>query len=394
LHELSVLLLEDHPIQRAAAAAILEEIGVGEVLEAGDGAEAMELLSSRALPVDIVFCDLMMDGMDGIEFIRHLSEQKLASTVVLASALNEEVLQTVETMAANVGLTVLGRLAKPLHQAELRTLLERYRQQKQHHPPAPYRASPQRSLEEIQEALAQKQFTLWFQPKVSIETRALVGVEALVRWQHPKDGIIFPGAFIPAMEASGLIHPLTEQVLELSLAFARRQLDIGRSLKISFNLSASSLFDTDIPSRFRSLAQRYNVPTRLLVAEVTETAVEENLASVLEILTRLRIYGFGLSIDDFGTGYSSIQKLSRIPFTELKIDRSFVDKADVRPKNQAILRSMMQLARDLELETVAEGVETEMEWNLLAALGCQLVQGYYIAKPMSEAALMQWAEAR
>jgi EAL domain-containing protein (putative c-di-GMP-specific phosphodiesterase class I) len=389
---LSVLVLEDHPLQRSLAAMTLADLGVEEVLEASDGHEAMSLIQGRAGPVDIVLCDLMMDGMDGIEFIRRIGAARLASCVALASGLEDDVLRTVERLAAAEGVTVIGRLPKPLARKDVEALLRRYRERQCACATAKVRARAH-SIEEIEHGLASDQFVAWFQPKVSFRTGAMVGVEALARWMHPTDGIVAPGAFVPVLEEQGRIEKLTDVIVGQALTFARRCLDQGRPLRVAFNISPACFHDTSLPARLRAATRAHGVPPEHCIVEVTETALEHQRGDAFEVLSRLRMYGFRLALDDFGTGWSSIEKLAGLPFTELKIDRAFVRGIEHDPKNQGIVHGMLTIAHDLRLTSVAEGVETRAEWDHLAALGCELGQGYHVARPLPVEALGSWAWA-
>lgn len=389
---LHVVILEDHPFQQLFAKGVVESLGITQITNARDGADAFEKIRSSPSPVDIVICDLKMEGMDGIEFIRHVATGKLANAIILASVLDDDLQRSVEDMAKAYGVTVLGRLDKPITKKALKVLFERYgklftrqrSRKNQDNSPIP--------LKDIQHALQQKQFVPYFQPRVDTHYRKLQGAEALARWRHPEQGIVSPDRFIPVVEAHGLINEFTQVIMWQAVAEGRRWLDAGLHVPISVNFSVTTLQDTDTVAAIRNIVIEAGLSPKLVTIEVTETAVADNLAAVLETLTRLRMYGFGLSIDDYGTGYSSMRQLSRIPFTEVKIDRAFVTNLDSVPKNRAIVNSILTLARELNLSTVAEGVETEAEWAVLEAMGCDQVQGFIISRPMAGDRFIPWAQ--
>lgn len=390
---LQVLVVDDKPAERALAVTALAALGIDRVLEAGDGAGALDLIAMGAGPLDLVICDPQLGGMDGIDFLKHVADGRLAESVVLASSLADDVVQSVETMALQRGMRVLGRVDKPVRRDALAPLLDAHLSGLPRTTFTAPAVADQMPIAEIRRGLADGELRAWYQPKVAAQTGRLVGVEALARWHHPTKGVISPARFIDAMESHGLIADLSETMMAQSVALARRFVDMGRPISVAFNASASWLRDTTIPRRLRELTSRIGVAPELVTLEVTETAVAQDLADVLETLSRLRILGFSLSIDDFGTGYSSLQQLWRLPFTELKIDRSFVRKVDRMRRSRTIVRSMIGLAQDLGMKTVAEGVETDAEHALLAELGCDIEQGYRFSRPLKEQDLVTWSEA-
>ena len=345
--------------------------------------------SKTASPVDIVICDLDMPEMDGVRFIRHLADNSYAKAVILASALEPSLIRTVEDMALEHGLTVLGALSKPLPRDRIRELLELYYQ-----PAASSSSATTSSLyfteADLREALKHDQFILHYQPKVLVRSGRLIALEALCRWPHPKAGVISPAHFIPLMESTGLITELTDHLIDQALEELRRSLDNGRAIAIAVNLSAIVLNDTRLPDKIYEKTHALGIQPELLTLEITESTLIENAARALETLARLKMKGFSLSIDDFGTGYSSMQQLNRIPFSELKIDRSFVQSANNDKTRKAIIEANINLAHTLKMSTVAEGVETLEEWHLLNQLKCDMAQGFLIGKPMPAENIPEW----
>jgi EAL domain-containing protein (putative c-di-GMP-specific phosphodiesterase class I) len=382
-----VLVLEDHDFQRAVATALLKDCGVEEVFTAVTGEEALKL--ARLRTIHVLVCDLQTPGMDGVELLRHVAEERLAHAVIIASALDAALIGTVEEMARSHGLQVLGAVEKPLTRSRLQGLLDQYRPPSA---PKPAPAITPMTVAEIAQALRDDQFVPFFQPKVSVATRELVGLEALIRWRHPTRGLIPPIAFIPVAEDTPLIHDLTWMMVDKSITQWRAWGQRGWGLSVSINFSVHVVSEVGVVERMADAIGRHRVEPGHLVLEVTESTLCKNAAHMLEALARLRLKGFGLSIDDFGTGYSSMQQLSRISFTELKIDRSFVHGASSRRHLRTILESSLELARKLKLKSVAEGVETEEDWSLLRELGCDTAQGYLISKPLPEEELWPWYE--
>jgi diguanylate cyclase len=247
-------------------------------------------------------------------------------------------------------------------------------------------------LAELRRAIDQQQLVLHYQPKIDAHTGQVLGVEALVRWQHPEHGLLPPGEFIPLAERTGLIGPLTHYVLDAALQQCRDWRRAGHELAVAVNVSARSLLDLAFPDEVAGLLARWEVPARLLVVEITESTIMADPAHALQILGRLNQMGVQLSIDDFGTGYSSMAYLKSLPVHELKVDRSFVSQMTTSDRDAVIVRSTVDLGRNLGLHVVAEGVEDSLTLQELDALGCDAIQGYYISRPVPPDELIRWLE--
>lgn len=383
---LGVIVVEDHDFQRKVAVSYLTQLGVTNVMAATGGRDALDQISKAAWPVDIAICDLDMPGMDGMEFIRHLAEGKLVSAIVLLSGLETQLISSVESMASFQGMTVLGTIEKPVSPQKISNLLAKFEPAKGLRQSAP----PEMGASDIDAGLKAGQFIAYFQPKVEFKTLKLVGFEALARWNHPEKGVLPPASFIQVAEKSGLIDRITTCMIEVSLRQLKGWLDQGFETGMAINLSLSYLGSQGVADRISAEVLRFGINPTAITLEVTESLVTSDLGHVLENLARLRMRGFDISIDDYGTGFSSMQQLSRIPFTELKIDQSFVTGATSRPNMRVILESSLQLSQKLGLRSVAEGVEKDDEWALLKSLGCDIAQGYFIARPMPGDAVMDW----
>ena len=249
-------------------------------------------------------------------------------------------------------------------------------------------------LGELRRAIGEQQLVLHYQPKVDAHTGQLLGVEALVRWQHPEHGLIPPGDFIPLAERTGLIGPLTTYVLDAALRQCHQWRQAGHELAIAVNVSARSLLDLAFPDQVAGLLAREDLPARLLIVEITESTIMADPTHALEILGRLNAMGVQIAIDDFGTGYSSMAHLKTLPVQELKVDRSFVSQMTNNSRDAVIVRSTVDLGRNLGLRVVAEGVEDVVTSQELEALGCDAIQGYYISRPVPPDDLIHWLEER
>jgi diguanylate cyclase (GGDEF)-like protein len=243
---------------------------------------------------------------------------------------------------------------------------------------------------ELRHGIAAGQLVLYYQPKASLATGAVIGAETLVRWNHPEHGLVYPDDFIPLAERTGLIGPLTNVVLEQALIQCRTWLDEGLSLPVAVNLSARSLVDTELPGALAALLRRTRVPAGALTVEVTESSVMSDPGRTITVLHRLREMGISISVDDFGTGYSSLSYLKRLPVNEVKIDKSFVINMTHDSNDATIVRSIIDLGRNLGLRVVAEGVENREIWDELARLGCEVAQGYHLSKPMPADEVKDW----
>lgn len=384
-----VLVLDDDKFMLEFVSHLFRELGVDEVLVAEDGAAGLFALSAQIEVVDLLICDIEMPGMDGIEFLRHIADQKYSGKVVLFSGVDADLLKAIERLAIVRGLNVIGTLAKPVTMGSLTAILEKLS--------LPIQKTADSSqirqmfdVEEIRQALMADQITLFFQPKISASSRRVTSVECLARWHHARYGYISPDNFISIIEQNGLINDFTRNVLKKSV----QQLDIwlqnGLDLKISVNVSMENLDRFNLPEIYQEAVQDSNVPIERVTLEITEGKLGKDFAQSLDILTRIRLKGFGLSIDDFGTGYASMETLKYMPFTELKIDRIFAHNATQDPATRVILESSIKLGKAFGLNVVVEGIETQADCELVAELGCDEIQGYFIAQPMLADEFSQW----
>jgi EAL domain-containing protein (putative c-di-GMP-specific phosphodiesterase class I)/CheY-like chemotaxis protein len=389
----SLLIVDDSSVQRQHAVALCRELGIKLIYEASNGSEALQLLSMLVLLPSVMIVDLEMPGMDGVELIQQLQQREFVISLIVASSRESVLIESVKTMSQVLGLNVLDGLQKPLMLPGLRSALARYRVPGCAAPPRQPLATVPIERAELSRAIEGGEIVPFYQPKVDMHTGIVKGTEALARWQHSTMGMIPPDHFIPQAEQQDLIHALTLSMMEQVLRQAATWNARGLELSIAVNVSAQLLDSPDIVQEISALLERHALPAAQIILEITEGTVAARLGTALGVLARIRLKGFGLSIDDYGTGFSSMQQLARIPFTELKIDRSFVHGAHLRKNSRVILQSALDLARRLELVTVAEGIETMEDWRLLQEFGCMIGQGYLIAKPMPAAALPQWMKS-
>lgn len=322
----------------------------------------------------LVIMDLQMPETDGVQLLRFLGQRFSKARVVVVSGMDVKVRNTAIRLGREHGLEMAGTLQKPVRLADLEALLLSI-------PPDTAVITP----EELAGAISARQLVLYYQPMVSLlpgQAARIVGVEALVRWPHPARGLVPPADFVPLAERSGLIEALTlltvEQAVEQSALWRREGLD----LYLAVNLSPLLLNKLNLPEVIQGLIGGNGDAAARIHLEIVESGAMEDVKKSMDILTRLRIHGIELSLDDFGTGYSSLVQLYRLPFSEVKIDRSFVADLGSSEEAFAVSKSIIDLAHNLHLEACAEGIETRRAYEILAELGCDRGQGYLIAKPM------------
>jgi len=389
----SVLVVDDDEFVRGVLSRQLAGLGA-RVHTAHDGDGARRILQQEG-PFDVVLCDLKMPGVDGIELLRDVAFARSGAALVLMSSCDVRTLTAVEQLAQARQLRLLGVVSKPLGTATLQGLLERLdREGAPAQDPAPAPAVPAVSAEELRAAIAAEQIDVHIQPKVDLATGQLAGAEALARWLKPDGSILMPDAFLGVAESAGLMDALTDLVLRQALGACGAWQAQGLRTSIAINLAASSLEQLDLPERIAAEAQRHGVTPDQVILEITESGVTRDFARALDVVTRLRLRGFRLAVDDFGVGYSSLERLRHFPFTELKLGRAFVDGAARSPELRSIAESAIQLAHSLQLDTCAEGVETRADLDVMRALGCELVQGYFLCRPMPKALLPGWVATR
>jgi len=332
-------------------------------------------------PPQVVVLDLQLGGTDGVEQMRLLANQHYAGALVLMSGYDARVLATANSVGTSLGLKIESVLEKPLCVAELGKVFERL-----------LFAGQTLSTARLLQAIANNdELVLEFQPIVSREPKTLKKLEALVRWQHPVLGLIPPARFLPAAESdTATIDALTDWVVGAAVDAYQVLAELGVTVPLAVNVSMNNLHDLTFPDRIAQRLRAGGMPAEHLCLEITESAVFNDVVRTMEILSRIRLKGMQLSIDDFGTGYSSLRMLCQMPFSEIKIDQSFVSDVTISRDSRAIVKSIVGLAANMEMTCIAEGVETEDTAKLLEGLGVCNLQGYLIARPMPVEAVPPW----
>jgi EAL domain-containing protein (putative c-di-GMP-specific phosphodiesterase class I)/ActR/RegA family two-component response regulator len=385
----SVLVIDDDEFVRGVV--VRQLLGLGsKVTTACDGTTAREALR-RLGPFDIVVSDLKLPGVDGVELLRDFAELQPRAALVLMSSVDAKTLGAVEQLAQARELRVLGSLPKPISVGTLKSLLQAFDLES---PRVHHKATAEVSADALRAAIAAREIDIYIQPKMDVVSGRLAGAEALARWIKADGTVVPPAAFIGVAERAGLMDELTDLVVCQALTACGRWQAQGLRTSIAINIPIASLGRLDLPDRIEAEARRHGVKPDQIILEVTETGVLNDLARSLDVVTRLRLRGFRLAVDDFGIGYSSLERLKHFPFTELKLDRKFVDGAARDSELRSIAESSIKLAHSLQLHTCAEGVETRADLDVMRALGCELVQGYYLARPMPKDDLPAWVAAQ
>ena len=387
---IKILILDDEPFMLKLLAHILVNLGYASVSTSDSGRAALELVDDQESSPDLILLDINMPQMDGVEFARLLVEHRYAGALILVSGEDERMQQSVEMLIRAHKIPMLGHLHKPATPEGLAALVEEWTAPVQGGLRAVKRIYV---ADEVRAAIANGELVNHYQPKVVVATVDVVGAESLVRWLHPRDGMVFPDQFIGVAEAHGLIDDLTRVVLDGALAQIRHWEEAGLELRVAINVSMDNLASLDFADSVAAQTAAAGVSPRSVVLEVTESQLMRDTRTPLEILTRLRLKRFKLSIDDFGTGHSSLAQLRDIPFDELKIDQSFVHVAWANDTLRAMFNSSLGLAKQLGMETVAEGMEDRADWSFVRKSGCDLAQGYFFAKPKQSDEQPGWIQS-
>jgi EAL domain-containing protein (putative c-di-GMP-specific phosphodiesterase class I) len=361
---------------------LIAEIGERRGLEprTTSNAENVQQILSEFAP-DIIMMDLMMPGIDGVELLRLLSDKAKNAKLCLISGSDARVLNSARRLGSAHGLNVVAALEKPLSIPTLNGFFDTL-----------INTDKPEVAEDRALAIASGQFRLYYQPVIELSTRRVKGVEALARWQHPDRGILLPDKFIEQVTNDGLMQALTDFVIKTCIRQAAAWYQAGEKLALAMNVTASTLLDLSLPDRMAEMCKQHGVPPELLILEVTETEAMRDVTRTMDVLLRMRLRNIGVSIDDFGTGHSSLRELQRMPFSEMKIDRSFVSDMATSKDCAVIVKSTIDLGHNLGLKVIAEGIEDQGTWDMLRDRGCDFGQGFLMGRPMAVADFNLWLE--
>lgn len=331
----------------------------------------------------MICLSLNLGDMDGVELIRWLADAETDARIIITGDVEKKVLNTAASLATARGLDVAGTLQKPFATTDVTDLFE-----------ASQMTQETVTLREIQQAFGSSEIVLRYQPKIGLGDPALrlKGAEALVRWHHPTRGLLSPDKFLGTIARHGLMSQLTDYVVKQAFADLASWRHLPDEFSMAVNVPGDLLHDLTLPDKIEAEARAANIDPRRVVIEITESVALDDQPATLDVLTRMRLKGFGLSLDDFGTGFSSLVELYRMPFSEIKIDRSFVSQVERDPDARTIVRSIVGLGHNLGLRVVAEGAETAKIIDFLIEINCEQAQGYFITVPLAAEAFVNFSK--
>ncbi len=376
----SVLIVDDDPIQIAILTAYFSDLNLKTILGAKNSIAALETLANHPDNIDLIVSDIQMPGMDGIEFMRYLKAKKYTGGLAIMSGVEENLLDHAARLATLHELQLIGSISKPLNKSSLDKLFLESPTPSADGLPA---IQPKFTGSDFISAMQNGGIAPYYQPKIDVVSGRVIGAEALARWHSPEHGIISPDKFIPFAEENGFIEELTFIIFEKVLSDIGALVRIDPNLKIAFNLSPRLINNVRLPEQIFSRLNSWNVESKSVSFEITENSILDLDPATLEVLSRLRIYDFDVAIDDFGTGSANIHTLKDFPYSELKIDKSFISTMTTdRFSNETVIAAIA-LARERDMQIVAEGVEDRNTLDIIREMGIEYAQGYYFGKPMT-----------
>ena len=352
----------------------------------------------------LIIVDLLMPELSGTELMLRMAKLHSEAKLIITSGQDRSIIDAAETLAKDNGLSVIGTLKKPFAAANLKYLLTLHLSHfdkttnTEQWEDAPHNSEWTPSLEEIIRVIEDDEITLNFQPKLSGCDGSLLGFEALARWNVPGRGHITPSLFIPLAERNHLFSVMTKNIArkgidwlgKLNQQITAMPGQVTAPYGLAFNITINALYDHDMPEQFLELCNEYAVAPQLITLEISEPDSIADLEEFISALERFSNLGFHLSLDDFGTGHMAIREIVRSPFHEVKIDKKFVAICDKSPEAKAIVKSCIDIAKNLNLKVVVEGIETQVIRDFVEAEGCFAVQGYLISKPLQADQVLSW----
>ena len=383
----NVLIIDDDPILRAISQSYFAALGTESIFVAGNGRQALQIIVDQGGAIDFILCDLNMPELDGLEFLRHLKDEKFIGSIGIVSGEDMSVIETAGRLAKSYNLNIAGMVQKPLCKAAFDELVAKAAKVLETKTVNPRIAA---TPDELSAAIKAGQIIPHYQPKIAVTDGRICGVEALARWEHPETGLVAPDLFIPCAEETGLIGPLTQVMITHVVADAMHWKKLGINIQLSINITPHLLEARDFPDRLARTVVEADLKPSQFTFEITERTELQNSPLAMEVVARMRLKGFDISIDDFGTGMANLEQLRDFPYSELKIDRSFVQGATDDRFARACMKASAVFARELDMRLVAEGVSNQAEWDLAVAEAVDEVQGFLIARPMPAVEFEAW----
>ena len=383
---LNVLLVDDSASILQFVKTVLEEnYNIANIHSAYSAPEALQILRQPD-QINLLFLDLNMPNIDGIQLLEKLNKIKFKGYLVIMSGVSTQIISSIELLAKKYGLNYIGTLLKPIHESDFDNIINKIGISRE----KLVKAEPLKNYEIIR-AIKNDDIEVLYQPQVDLNSREFIGVEALCRLKHPRLGMITPERFIDKAEESDLIVHITLAVLKRSLRDCHKWQQYGLDISLSVNASPIALQQPEFADTTLSLLEQFNIPATKLCIEVTEGVLADNELQELVNLNRLNMRGIEISLDDFGQNHSTVERLQKLPLSYLKLDKSYFIEHKDSLQQLSLINSSLALANKLNLKTIAEGIENSEVMSLATEIGCNIGQGYYIAKPMPAKEVMQWA---
>lgn len=383
---LQVLLIDDSPSILSFVTQVLEtNHDIHNIYQACSALEAIQVLR-ESKNINLVFVDLNMPNMDGIELIKKIKELNYQGYIAIMSGVATRIISSVELLAKDYQLNYIGTLIKPLHESDFDKIIDKLGKSR-------LKESTVESLKtyEIIRAVKNDEFKVLYQPQVSLTNRKFVGVEALCRLNHPRLGEVSPDRFIDKAEESELILHITLTVLKTSFADWQKWSKLGLNIVLSVNVSPTNLQQPEFADSIFSLMEQFSIPEKNLCLEVTENILADDHQQELCNISRLNLRGIKIALDDFGKEYATIERLQTLPIDCLKLDKSYFAVHNDRNHQLSILNTTLALSEKLHIATCAEGIETSEAMTLATEMRCDTAQGFYISKPLPAKAIIPWA---
>jgi EAL domain-containing protein (putative c-di-GMP-specific phosphodiesterase class I)/FixJ family two-component response regulator len=383
----SVLIVDDDPVQIAVLTAYFSGLKVKSIQGAEDSTVALDILAENSADFDLLVSDIQMPNIDGIEFMRHLKEFGYSGKLAIISGVGDKLMDHAARLAKLHKLQLIGQINKPLNKKALDAV---FLSQRPETASVPKAAKIRYTNADFAYALNNGEFHPYYQPKIDVQNGQIIGAEALVRWIKPDYGIIVPDLFIPFAEKNGFMEELTFLVFEQVLSDLPLFLSKRPDLKFAFNLPPTMIDKVALPAQLMTRMNAASITSKSISFEITENSILNLEPATLEVLSRLRIYDFDIAVDDFGTGSSNINILKDFPYSELKLDKSYISNIASDNFSKEVVIAAIKLARQQEMSIVAEGVEDHQTWDIIREMGIEYAQGYYFAKPMDAAHLCEY----
>ncbi|UST72277.1 EAL domain-containing response regulator [Pseudomonas siliginis] len=388
------IVIEEHPFKRIVATRVFQDLGFEDVISVANTASAMTILKSTGC-ADVAICSLREKCIQSLAAIEELCASGLVSSMIICSNHSADLHSAIARMLNMHRVKVLGYVDASVLPNTIIPLLKQFERSTE--VPRDAISQPSRKWSfndrELKKAILASEFRAFFQPKFNLVTNIVDSIEVLVRWEHPLHGMLYPSDFLPLLNSFNLLDDLLFALIEQGLSFLRKTSQTVPSLRLAFNVQAEQFSNPELVTKITDLLDKYQLSATRLIFEITESGLLDSSPTVLKNLIQLRIMGSGLSIDDFGTGFSSLERLCRLPFTEIKLDATFIHDLDNSANNRAVIISTLALGRSMNMSVVVEGVETEYQREALIKLGCTHAQGYLCARPMSGKQSLLWLDA-